>query len=78
MLSPVLEMFHFNRLVVDEFTYIDGAVHAGITSQRSNFRWVLSGTPPLDDFESVKTIAVYLDVHLGITDDAAPKKKTFD
>jgi len=69
MVTPPFEMFHFNRLVVDEFTYLKGQVHAGITSQKSSSRWVLSGTPPLEDFADVKTIAAYLDIHLGIDDD---------
>lgn len=76
MLTPPFEMFHFNRLVVDEFTYyLTGQIHAGITSQRSNSRWVLSGTPPLNNFADVKTIAIYLDVHLGINDDDPQRRK---
>lgn len=67
--SPTLDMFYFNRVVVDEFTYYKGQVHAGITSLKGDSRWVLSGTPPLGDFADVKTIALMLDVHLGIDDD---------
>lgn len=69
MQAPPLEMFHFDRLVVDEYTYLKGQIHAGITCLKSKFRWVLSGTPPLDDFADVKTISVFLGIHLGIDDD---------
>lgn len=73
MQAPPLEMFHFDRLVVDEYTYLKGQIHAGITCLKSKFRWVLSGTPPLDDFADVKTIAVFLSIHLGIDDDMIGK-----
>lgn len=70
MHAPPIEMFHFNRLVVDEYTYLEGKIHAAITSINADHRWVLSGTPPIHDFAAVKTIAVFLGVHLGVDDDA--------
>ena len=69
MQAPALEMFHFHRLVIDEYTYLDGKTHSLITNLQATCRWVLSGTPPVHDFPSLKTIAVFLDVHLGIDDD---------
>ena len=68
--APPIEMFHFNRVVVDEYTYLEGKIHAVITSINADHRWVLSGTPPIHDFAAVKTIAVFLGVHLGVDDDA--------
>lgn len=75
MHAPPLDMFHFDRLVVDEYTYLKGQIHSGITSLRSTYKWVLSGTPPLDDFADVKTISVFLGIHLGIDDGAAVKRE---
>lgn len=75
MSAPPLDMFHFNRLVVDEYTYLKGQIHAGITSLQSTYKWVLSGTPPLDDFADVKTISVFLGIHLGIDDGSVVKKE---
>ncbi|KAF8446480.1 hypothetical protein BGX38DRAFT_1271075 [Terfezia claveryi] len=75
MQAPPLDIFHFNRLVVDEYTYLKGQIHSGITSLRSTYKWVLSGTPPLDDFADVKTISVFLGIHLGIDDGAAVKRE---
>ncbi|TFY81373.1 hypothetical protein EWM64_g2645 [Hericium alpestre] len=69
MRSPPLEMFHFARKVVDEYTYLDGLVHSAVTKLTADRHWVLSGTPPVHDFAAVKTIAAFLDVHLGIDDD---------
>ena len=70
MQAPLIEMFHFNRLVVDEYTYLEGKIHAVITSINADHRWVLSGTPPIHDFAAVKTIAVFLGIHLGVDDHA--------
>ena len=69
MQSPPLEMFHFARKVVDEYTYLDGKIHAMVTRLTADRHWVLSGTPPTHDFAAVKTIAAHLNLHLGIDDD---------
>ncbi|KAE9396876.1 hypothetical protein BT96DRAFT_921812 [Gymnopus androsaceus JB14] len=69
MQAPPLEMFHFARKVVDEYTYLDGKVHSLVTNLAAERQWVLSGTPPIHDFGALKTISAFLDVHLGIDDD---------
>lgn len=68
--GPLLQMFHFHRLVIDEYTYTEDNEMSLITSIQSSNRWVLSGTPRLGDFSDVKTIAQFLGVDLGIDDDA--------
>ncbi|TFK48552.1 hypothetical protein OE88DRAFT_1664437 [Heliocybe sulcata] len=75
MQAPPLEMFHFARLVVDEYTYLEGKDHALITSLSTDRRWVLSGTPPLADFAALKTIAAFLNLHLGVDDDDESQDK---
>ncbi|THV02481.1 hypothetical protein K435DRAFT_749158 [Dendrothele bispora CBS 962.96] len=70
MHSPPLEMFHFARKVVDEYTYLDGKVHSLVTNLTAERLWVLSGTPPIHDFGALKTISAFLGIHLGIDDDA--------
>ncbi|TGZ83578.1 hypothetical protein EX30DRAFT_327192 [Ascodesmis nigricans] len=74
MKTPPLQMFHFNRIIVDEFTYIKGQIHAGITSLHGRSRWVLSGTPGLEDFNDIKTMALFLGIHLGIDDESEATK----
>lgn len=69
MKAPPLEMFYFARTVVDEYTYLEGKVHSMVTHLTAARQWVLSGTPPLSDFSALKTIAAFLNVHLGIDDD---------
>ncbi|KAK7207152.1 hypothetical protein BZA70DRAFT_270604 [Myxozyma melibiosi] len=69
MKAPLFEMFRFNRVIIDEYTYLDGAVLEMIQHISAEKRWILSGTPPLSDFSSVKSIASFLGIHLGIDDD---------
>jgi hypothetical protein len=69
MKSPLFQFFKYNRIVVDEYTYVDGKNHTTVTKLQSNFKWVLSGTPPLEDFADVKTIATFLGIHVGVDDD---------
>ncbi|KAJ7782010.1 hypothetical protein DFH07DRAFT_792303 [Mycena maculata] len=69
MHAPPLEMFHFARKVVDEYTYLDGKVHPLITNLTAERHWVLSGTPPVHDFAALKTISAFLGLHLGVDDD---------
>ena len=69
MQAPPLEMFHFARMVIDEYTYLDGKILSVVSKLTATRRWVLSGTPPIHDFASLKTIAAFLDIHLGVDDD---------
>lgn len=64
-----LHAFAFNRLVIDEFTYASIDRLNQLLTLQARSRWVLSGTPPLNDFADVNTIAPFLGVHLGIDDD---------
>jgi hypothetical protein len=65
--SPVLEMFSFSRLAIEEFTYFEGFQDILETIQ-SESRWILSGTPVLGSFTEVKKMARFLNVHLGMDD----------
>ena len=74
--SNLLHMFDFYRVVVDEYTYIedgqrDGLLSSLITSIKAYSRWVLSGTPNIQDFGDVQKLARFLACNLGIVDDAA-------
>ncbi|OJJ50576.1 hypothetical protein ASPZODRAFT_11442 [Penicilliopsis zonata CBS 506.65] len=69
--TPLFHMFSYSRVVLDEFTYVDSQQLLPIWSLEARCRWVLSGTPPLNNFADVKTIAPFLGVHLGIDNDEA-------
>ncbi|KAJ5103155.1 hypothetical protein N7532_003684 [Penicillium argentinense] len=67
-LQTILHGIRWNRLVVDEYTYLwDDKQRSEAIKARS--KWILSGTPGLKDFTGVKSIAQLLGVHLGIDDD---------
>ncbi|KAL4975868.1 hypothetical protein BDW66DRAFT_166919 [Aspergillus desertorum] len=68
--------FHFNRLVVDEFTYAKTDHLTQLLALQARSKWVLSGTPPLNDFADVNSIAPFLGLHLGIDadDDINPRQ----
>lgn len=62
----LLHMFHFNRLIIDEFTYLKPQDYASITTLRADKRWALSATPPLRDPYDVSMTAKLIGVNLRI------------
>lgn len=76
---PPLEFFHFRRLVVDEFSYL-GAAYAPdrdivVRGISADFRWALSGTPPISTFDDVRGMADLLGLHLGVSEPAPDTSK---
>lgn len=63
------QFFHFKRIIADEFTYLKGRTLVSILGLEASARWILSGTPPVEDFGAIKGIAAHLGIHLGIDDD---------
>lgn len=76
MLCPPLEMFHFARVVIDEYTYLSGRALSMINKISADRHWVLSGTPPTHNFAAVKSIAQFLNLHLGVDDDGDGHEKS--
>ncbi|KAE8365378.1 hypothetical protein BDV27DRAFT_156971 [Aspergillus caelatus] len=66
---PLLHAFSFNRLVIDEFTFANPERLVPLLKLQARSKWVLSSTPPLNDFADVNTSAPFLGIHLGIDDD---------
>jgi hypothetical protein len=70
----------FRRVIADEFTYLEKKGLASLLRLSACHKWILSGTPPVDDFTAIKRLAVFyktnnsiaafMGVHLGTTDDA--------
>ena len=72
--APPLEVFHWARKVIDEYTYLEDAPQLPLIARLTADRhWVLSGTPPIHDFSALKTIAAFMNVHLGVDDDGEGK-----
>lgn len=76
MKGPLLEMFEFSRVVVDEYTYVQGKESIIMCGLQAKSRWVLSGTPPMEDFMDVKSISKFLGINLGVDDLTAGVTKT--
>ena len=69
MKRPSMQMFAFYRIVIDEYTYIDEKNYDILVSLKANRRWVLSGTPRLEDFGDIRGMAGFLGTKLGALDD---------
>ncbi|KAJ5605517.1 C-5 cytosine methyltransferase [Penicillium lagena] len=69
MRYPFLHLFSFNRIVIDEYTYICEERLSSILSLHSRSKWILSGTPAMREFADIKSIARFLDIYLGVDDD---------
>ncbi|KAK2750622.1 hypothetical protein FQN57_002693 [Myotisia sp. PD_48] len=67
--SPILHMFEFNRLIIDEFTYSKDRNYSAALAIPARRKWILSGTPPLNDFADVKSFSPLLGINLGIDED---------
>ncbi|KAI5288949.1 hypothetical protein KEM54_004637 [Ascosphaera aggregata] len=71
--SPLLHMFEFNRIIIDEFTYSKDRNFTATLAISARNKWILSGTPPLNDFADVKSFSPFLDVALGEDEDISGK-----
>lgn len=76
MTDILLHQIRFPRVVCDEITYVDQGQKAEKLSSQINTiparaRWVLSGTPNIQDFGDVHILADFLAYNLGAVDDAA-------
>lgn len=69
---PLLHLFQFNRIVVDEYHYLNDHKKLGNTFAATSVkkiaahkRWILSGTPALANFTDIDNIASFLGIQLG-------------
>lgn len=69
----LLHMFAFRRIIVDEFTYIHGKTLLALLKLAGQFRWMLSGTPPIHDYDNVNTIAKLLGTRVSTYDEEEGK-----
>jgi hypothetical protein len=69
---PLFHLFRFNRMVIDEYHYLDDHRYpkpdvraVAIKHVAAHKRWVLSRTPALANFSGVDQIASFLGIKLG-------------
>ncbi|KAK4935324.1 hypothetical protein LTR10_023615 [Elasticomyces elasticus] len=56
-IPTLLHMLQFRRVIIDEFTYIEGRTLLAILELIFSSMWLLSGTPPIHDFDGLNTMA---------------------
>ncbi|EMC95652.1 hypothetical protein BAUCODRAFT_24680 [Baudoinia panamericana UAMH 10762] len=67
---PLLQMFYFDRIIIDEFHLLEPKERAAVTALHADKRWGLSGTPPIDDFYDIAELAGLMGVPLRYGSDA--------
>ena len=80
---PILELFSFARMVLDEYSYLQRSpqdifneaskripkeVPTVLQSIKARHKWLLSGTPAISDFHDVRQMAKFLGISLGAKD----------
>lgn len=75
--NTVFHMYRFQRLVIDEFTYLNQDRHALLASLKTRSRWIMSGTPPIKGFASAERMARLLNVYLGKPGDEDYEKSKY-
>lgn len=75
--NTVFHMYRFQRLVIDEFTYLNQDRHALLASLKARSRWIMSGTPPIKGFASAERMARLLNVYLGKPSDEDYEKSKY-
>ena len=56
-LPLLLQMFRWKRLMVDEFNFLEGTALLSALKLKRDHSWMISGTPPVQNFDSVETLA---------------------
>lgn len=75
--NTVFHMYRFQRLVIDEFTYLNQDRHALLVSLKAQSRWIISGTPPIKGFASAEQMSRLLHVYLGKPSDEDYEKSKY-
>ena len=66
----LFEMFYFNRVVVDEFTYLNPKDYASILALGADKRWALSATARLQDPYDIARMASLIGASLRVGENA--------
>lgn len=77
---PLIHLFRFNRVVVDEYHYLNEYKKTAISVKniKAHKRWILSGTPALTNFTDIDNIASFLGVRLGRFTPGSGKRTALD
>ncbi len=64
--TPLLEMFYFHRVIVDEFDHMDAAQKTATYNMQADIRWGLSATPPIADLWDIAQLGRVLGVNFNV------------
>jgi len=67
---PLFEMFRFNRIVIDEFTYLTPKDRCSIENLQAERRWALSATAQMQDPYDIAKMTYLIGVKLRIGENA--------
>ncbi|KAM0528249.1 hypothetical protein ACHAP6_002081 [Verticillium nonalfalfae] len=71
--ATVLQMYSFDRVVLDEFSYENKSTAAFVANCVASSKWILSGTPPMADLSQVCAIADLVNIHVARPEASVPK-----
>jgi hypothetical protein len=77
MINPLIELFHWARIIIDEHTYGNGMVGTILANLKADNNFLLSGTPALGGHSDVKILATLLGINLGVDDFTALRSDIF-
>ncbi|KAF4552513.1 SNF2 family N-terminal domain-containing protein 7 [Elsinoe fawcettii] len=66
----LFELFRFNRIVVDEFTYLTAKDYAAVENLKADKRWALSATAKIQDPYDIAKMADLIGVRLRVSENA--------
>ncbi|KAJ9607093.1 hypothetical protein H2200_008165 [Cladophialophora chaetospira] len=69
----LLHMFAFRRVIVDEYTYVEGKTLLALLQLKAPRRWILSGTPPTHTYDNVNTMAKLIGTRIATYDEGEGK-----
>ncbi|KPI40212.1 uncharacterized protein AB675_11230, partial [Cyphellophora attinorum] len=75
---PLLHLFAFRRLIIDEFQYLNPRMAAAAMALAPESRWLLSGTPPISLVNDVDQIARLIGTSITCSSDEAVIRGFFD
>ncbi|PNH41315.1 hypothetical protein VD0004_g5797 [Verticillium dahliae] len=71
--ATVLQMYSFDRVVLDEFSYENKSTAAFVANCVASSKWILSGTPPMADLSQVCAIADLVNMHVARPEASVPR-----
>jgi hypothetical protein len=73
MKNAILHMFCFERIIIDEASYLENENLCLVLALKARSRWILTATPAMERFSEVNFLASLIGVKLGVEDNDKPQ-----